>query len=131
MKNSRNKLLLFQSSYIQAAGVLLLILLAILMLWFNDINSTQAVSAISAKVRFYGEYRIGDGKWQKITEGKHIPATEGDVTLRGNFHMLTPDGEYIGVYRGDTPIALLTNHINLTISEGENEPFVIDIENPL
>ena len=131
MKNSRNKLLLFQSSYIQAAGVLLLILLAILMLWFNDINSTQAVSAISAKVRFYGEYRIGDGKWQKITEGKHIPATEGDVTLRGNFHMLTPDGEYIGVYRGDTPIALFTNHINLTISEGENEPFVIDIENPL
>ena len=45
--------------------------------------------------------------------------------------MLTPDGEYVGVYSGDTPIALYTDHINLTLYEGENEPYVIDIENPL
>ena len=131
MQNSKHRFQLFQSAQMQAAGILLLILLAILLLWFNDINSTQAVSATSAKVRFYGEYRIGDGQWQEITEGRHIPAANGDVTLRGNFHMLTPDGEYIGIYRGDTPIAFYTNHINVTILEGENEPFVIDIENPL
>ena len=101
------------------------------MLWFNNFNSAQAISATVAKVRFYGEYRIGDGQWQEITEGQHIPATKGDVTLRGNFHMLTPDGEYVGIYRGELPIALYSNHISLTIYEGGNEPFMIDIENPL
>ena len=45
--------------------------------------------------------------------------------------MLTPDGEYVGVYSGDTPIALYTDHINLTFYEGENGPYVIEMENPL
>ena len=113
------------------AGILLLIVFAALMMWFNHVNSTQAISATVAKVRFYGEYRIGDRQWQEITEGQHIPATKGDVTLRGNFHMLTPDGEYVGVYRGELPVAFYSNHISLTIYEGSNEPFVMDIENPL
>lgn len=113
------------------AGILLLIIFAALMMWFNHVNSTQAISATIAKVRFYGEYRIGDRQWQEITEGQHIPATKGDVTLRGNFHMLTPDGEYVGVYRGELPVAFYSNHISLTIYEGSNEPFVMDIENPL
>ena len=121
----------YKSSYLQVAGILLLILLAALLLWFNNINSTQAIPATVAQVRFYGEYRISDGQWQEITEGQHIPATKGDVTLRGNFHMLTPDGEYVDVYRGELPIALYSNHISLTINEGDNEPFMIDIENPL
>ena len=102
MQNSKHKLQIFQNGHMQAAGIFLLILLAVLLLWFNNVNSTQALSATVAKVRFYGEYRIGDGQWQEITEGKHIPATKGDVTLRGNFHMLTPDGEYIGIYRGES-----------------------------
>lgn len=45
--------------------------------------------------------------------------------------MLTPDGEYVGVYRGELPVAFYSNHISLTIYEGSNEPFVMDIENPL
>ena len=131
MENSKHKFQLFQNARIQVAGILLLIFLAAFMLWFHNINSMQAISAISAKVQFYGEYRIGNSQWQEITDKQHIPATKGDVTLRGNFHMLAPDGEYIGIYRGDTPIAFYTNHINLTILEGENDPFVIDAENPL
>ena len=39
---------------------------------FNNINNKQASSAIVANVRFYGEYRIGDGPWYEITEGQHI-----------------------------------------------------------
>ena len=109
MPNTKSKLRIFKSSYLQVAGILLLILLAALLMWFNHVNSTQAISATVAKVRFYGEYRIGDGQWQEITEGQHIPATKGDVTLRGNFHMLTPDGEYVGVYRGELPIACYSN----------------------
>ena len=131
MLKFKNRFHLFKSSLLQVAGILLLIILAVFMLWFNSANSNQAISATVAKVRFYGEYRIGDGQWREITEGQHIPATKGDVTLRGNFHMLTPDGEYVSVYRGELPIAFYSNHINLTIYEGETEPYVMDIENPL
>ena len=88
-------------------------------------------NALSAQIYFDGEYRIADGEWQKIVKGEHISSTEGDVTLRGNFHMLAPDGEYVGIYSGDIPIALYTDHINLTFYEGENEPFTIDVENSL
>lgn len=122
---------LFKRANLQIAGILLLIFLAALLMWFDNANSTQAIRATVAKVRFYGEYRIGNRQWQEITEGQHIPATKGDVTLRGNFHMLTPDGEYVGVYRGELPVAFYSNHISLTIYEGSNEPFVMDIENPL
>ena len=131
MPELKRKSHIFKKSHLWAAGILVLIFLAVLQMWFHNVNNMQAISATVAKVRFYGEYRIGDGQWHKITEGQHIPATKGDVTLRGNFHMLTPDGEYIGVYRGELPIAFYSNHISLTIYEGENEPSMLDIENPL
>ena len=121
---------ILKRSYLPVAGILFLIFLAVLLLWFNNSNSTQAISAMVAQVRFYGEYRIGDEPWQEITEEQHIPAAKGDVTLRGNFHMLAPDGEYIGVYRGELPIAFYSNHISLTICEGENSLYVMDVENP-
>ena len=112
-------------------GVLLIVFSAILLLWYGNTNSMQAAPALVAQVYFDGEYRIADGPWQKIEKGKHISSTEGDVTLRGNFHMLAPDGEYVGIYTDSIPIALYTNHISLTFYEGENAPFVIDVENPL
>ena len=111
--------------------VLLLVFAAVLLLWHGNANSMQAAPAMVAGVYFDGEYRIANGQWQKIEKGKHISSTEGDVTLRGNFHLVAPDGEYIGVYTDSIPIALYTNHINLTFYEGENEPFIIDVENPL
>ena len=78
MPNTKNRSRIYKSSYLQVAGILLLIFLAALMMWFNNVNSTQAISATVVKVRFYGEYRIGDGQWWEITEGQHIPATKGD-----------------------------------------------------
>ena len=75
--------------------------------------------------------RLQNGEWQKIVEGEHIPSTKGDVILRGNFHMLTPSGEYIGVFSGNTRIAFYTNHINLTFIESGGSTYVIDHENPL
>ena len=112
-------------------GVLLLVLSASVLLWHGNATSNQAVPALVAQVYFDGEYRIADGEWQDIVNGKHIPATKGDVTLRGNFHMLTPDGEYIGLYSGDMPIAFYTDHIHLTIYENDNEPYEMDVENHL
>lgn len=131
MSNAKNRFQIFNNSHLQVAGILVLIFLALLLLWFSNANSTQATSAMAAQLRFKGEYRIGNGPWQQIIEGQHIPATKGDVTLRGNFHTLTPDGEYVGIYGRDIPIAFYTNHINLTFYEGENLPVSIDMENPL
>ena len=131
MTNERTKLRLLSVTALKIAGVILVILSAIVLLWHGNATSAQAESALVAQVYFDGEYRIADGEWQKIVKENHIPSTEGDVTLRGNFHSLTPDGEYIGVYSGDMPIALYINHINLTFYQGQNEPYVIDMENPL
>jgi hypothetical protein len=110
------------------AGVVFLILLAFFLLWFNNNTSLQASPALVAKVYFDGEYRVADGQWKTIEKGEHIPSTEGDVTLRGNFHMLDPEGGYVGVYMGDLPIAFYIDHINLTFYEKGFEPFVIDME---
>ncbi len=131
MKDKETKSHFINTTTLTIAGVLLLLLSAVVLLWHGNANSMQAMPALVAQVYFDGEYRIADGEWQKIVEGEHISSTEGDVTLRGNFHMLAPDGEYVGIYSGDIPIALYTNHINLTFYEGENEPFIIEVENPL
>ena len=129
MPKLKNRFCIFK--YLQVIGTVCLLLLALALLWYGNANSMQAMPAMVAQVYFDGEYRIADGQWQKIVKGNHISSTEGDVTLRGNFHMLAPDGEYVGVYSDDLPIALYTNHINLTFFEGENEPFIVDVENPL
>ena len=131
MKDKTNKVRFGSRTTITIAGILLLLLFSVILLWHGNATSNQAIPAMVAQVYFDGDYRIADGEWQKIVEGEHIPATKGDVTLRGNFHMLTPDGEYIGVYDGGLPIALYTDHIHLTFYEGGNEPYAMDIENPL
>ena len=131
MVNLKNKFTKIKKSHFKIAGVVFLLILSFLLLWFNNSNSMQAMPAMVGSVYFDGEYRIGDGEWQKIVEGGHIPSTEGDVTLKGNFHMLAPNGEYVGVYREEIPIAFFIDHINLTFYEVGNEPFVLDMENPL
>ena len=131
MNKKETKSRFLKATTLAIVGVLLLVFTAVLLLWHGNANSMQAAPAMVAGVYFDGEYRIADGQWQKIETGKHISSTEGDVTLRGNFHLVAPDGEYVGVYTDSIPIALYTNHINLTFYEGENEPFIIDVENPL
>ena len=131
MNNKKANSLFLNIASLKIVGVVLIILLAVVLLWHGNANSMQAAPAMVAGVYFDGEYRIADGQWQKIEKGKHISSTEGDVTLRGNFHLVAPDGEYVGVYTDSIPIALYTDHINLTFYEGENEPFIIDVENPL
>ena len=116
---------------LQVIGVMIALLLAATLLWHGNATSNQAIPALLAQVYFDGEYRIADGPWEKIVAGEHIPSTIGDVTLRGNFHMRAPDGEYVGIYRGDMPIAFFTNHISLIFYEEGSEPHVVDMENPL
>jgi hypothetical protein len=131
MDHKKRKLSFMNRTTLWIAGLLVILLLAVLLLWYGNANSMQAAPALVAGVYFDGQYRIADGPWQEIVQGEHISSTHGDVTLRGNFHMLAPDGEYVGIYRDSIPIALYTDHINLTFYEGNNAPFVIDVENPL
>ena len=131
MKNKEKNTCFFNATTLKILGLLLVLLLAISLLWYGNATSSQATPALVAQVYFDGEYCINNGPWQKIEKGKHISSTEGDVRLRGNFHMLAPDGQYVGVYSGDMPIAFYVNHISLTFFEGENEPFVLDTENAL
>lgn len=122
---------LLNMTTLKIIGVFVILFAALMLLWHGNATSNQAQPALLAQVYFSGEYRIADGPWQEIVAGDHISSTKGDVTLRGNFHSLTPDGEYIGIYCGDLPIAFYTDHIGLTIYEGDNEPYVIDIEDPI
>lgn len=131
MDSKETKFSLINKTTLWIVGIFAVLFLALVLLWHGNANSMQAAPAMVAGVYFDGEYRIADGQWQKIEKGKHISSTEGDVTLRGNFHLVAPDGEYVGVYTDSIPIALYTNHINLTFYEGEKEPFIIDVENPL
>ena len=131
MSNKETRFSFINKTALWIVGIFAVLFLALVLLWHGNATSNQAMPAMVAQVYFDGEYRIADGQWQKIEKGKHISSTEGDVTLRGNFHLVAPDGEYIGVYTDSIPIALYTNHINLTFYEGENEPFIIDVENPL
>ena len=61
MPGFKNKFQTFPKKYFPIVGVLLLILLAIFLLWFNNRTSLQAENATAAKVYFDGEYRIADG----------------------------------------------------------------------
>ena len=131
MDSKETKFSFINKTTLCIVGIFAVLFLALVLLWHGNATSNQAMPAMVAGVYFDGEYRIADGQWQKIETGKHISSTEGDVTLRGNFHLVAPDGEYVGIYSDTTPIALYTNHINLTFYEGENEPFIIDVENPL
>ncbi len=112
-------------------GIVFIIVSSILLLWHGNANSNQSFPAYTASVYFEGQYRIDDGEWQEIVDGEHISSTQGDVTLRGNFHMLAPNGEYVGVYREEIPIAFYLDHISLTIYEVGSEPFMLDMENPI
>ena len=113
-------------------GIVFIILSSILLLWHGNANSNQSIPTSPASVYFEGQYRIGDGEWKEIEKGEHISSTQGDVTLRGNFHVLKPNGEYWKMFSGGEieALAFYTNHINITICEVDRPSYSIDNENP-
>ena len=139
MHSKKNKFNFINRTTLIIVAIVLMISSAIILLWQGNKNSLQSIPAMTGQVYFDGEYRIGDSEWQKIEKGEHISSTKGDVTLRGKFHELTPDGEYVGVYYigrypeeegEELPIALYINHINLTFHI-DGDAHKIEYENPL
>ena len=112
-------------------GILLVFISMLLLLIFNQANSMQSMPAFYPRVYFVGQYKVGDGPWQEVQEDRHIPATKGDVTLQGQFHMVAPDGEYIGIAGEETPLAFYLNHIQLTVRETGQEAYTFDMEHPM
>lgn len=108
-----------------------LILLAGLALLVACRGTTEAASAMTLNVSFQGEYKIGDGQWQPIVKGKHIPATKGDVTLRGFFQCELQNGEVIGPVEQGGQIAIYFNHIGGEIYLNGVLEHSFDAENPL
>ena len=111
-------------------GVISVLAVMLLLLWVNIANSQQSFPAFYPKIYFSGEYRLADGPWNTVKAGQHIAATKEDVTLRGQFHMVAPDGEYIGVAGEGVLLAFYLNHIQLTVQEMGQEPYNMDIEYP-
>lgn len=128
MLRSTQQLKIWKRIPFAIAGILLVLAVMVLLLWYNTTNSYQALPAFVLDVFFEGRYRIGDGDWQPVEPGKHISATQGDVTLEGQFYMMMPDGEYVGIVDEETPLAFYTDHINITVQEPGYEPYVMDIE---
>ena len=48
-------------------------------------QSNQATTAYVFDVKFIGDYKIADGEWTPISDGKHISSTNGRVELKGVF----------------------------------------------
>ena len=79
----------------------------------------QAMNAMYLSARFQGEYKVAEGAWKPYVKGKHIPADEGDVTLKGHFQMYVPDtGEVVGNAMEGVVLAFYFNHIGAEIAEG-------------
>lgn len=126
-KGLKNKFKIFKKSHLPIYGLLLLILIAGLVLWFNDLNSTQSVDATPASVRFEGEYRIGDGEWLPVVEGEHISSTKGDVTLKGKFYFMF-EGQRVNDFVGRMGVAFYMDHIGIAVYEKGLDPFVFESE---
>ena len=89
----------------------------------------QAMNAMYLSAEFQGDYKIADGEWHPYVKGEHIPANEGDVTLKGEFNLVFPTtGEVMeGVPEGVT-LAFYFNHISASISEDGGEFYTFDAE---
>lgn len=118
MSDFKAKMQICKKRYLPIVGVLLLLLLAVFLLWFNNNTSTQAEGVTAARVYFDGEYRVAGGEWQPIETGKHIPATKGDVALRLRFHLMDPYGNPMDDRERTVPVAFYTDHIGLTFYSG-------------
>lgn len=116
--------------HIIAACIILLLAYCFFFLLDGIGNSSQSQSSLVAGVRFEGEYKIGDGNWQVIKQGEHIPSTQGDVTLRGTFVMINPStGEPLSNVKAGTSISFYCNHVSIQIPIENVGTIKLDCEN--
>lgn len=129
-KTSRKRRI--SNTLLTVIGIVALLILSLLFLWAGQRESIQAKPPVIAGVSLVGEYRIGDGEWNPIVKGKHIPSTRGDVTIRGVFWLNHPtsDTPATSLFEGAT-VQLYFNHIGgyAILSDGTLHTFEIEDEN--
>ncbi len=124
MKNDKQKLIL--------ASVILFFALSFLLILNGFTNNSQSEWAIVPDIRLVGEYKIGDGEWLPIVEGEHIPATKGDVVLKGVLKICNPEtDDFFGNLTAGSLMSFSLNHINLAFIENDQITVVCDTENPV
>ena len=111
-------------------GIVFLLLLAGMNIGKTIYKDNQAAGAFLLEVILQGEYKIGDGEWQPIVQGQHIPANKGDVVFRGTLQKAFPDGEIVAPVGNGDQMILYFNHVSCTVYVNGEEAFVFDAENP-
>ena len=111
-------------------GCLFLIVTCLVSLVVVSTNTAMSVDASQLTAKFIGEYKIGDGDWQDITDGGHISATQGEVTLRGKFNIYLPNGEFYSDNPKGFPINFYCNHVSVKIRVDNNQPIAFETEHP-
>ena len=114
---------------IDLIGCLFLIVVCVVSLAVISVNPSKAMPASTLTASFSGAYKIEDGEWQTITEGEHISATQGEVTLQGKFVVLLPDGEFLTDNPEGFYFNFYCNHISVKVRVGE-ETVIFDTEHP-
>lgn len=113
-------------------SVILFLVLSCSLLINAVVNNSQAEWAIVPDIRLVGEYKIGDGEWKDIVEGEHIPATKGDVMLKGVLKICDPEtNDFYGILPEGSLMYFTFNHINLALTKNNEITVVYDMENPL
>ncbi|MGN0813251.1 MAG: hypothetical protein ACI4MQ_07075 [Candidatus Coproplasma sp.] len=87
-------------------GLILILVSSVLVLWMSLKDNSQATASITLKVAFQGEYSLAGGEFKQLEKGEKIPATQGDLTLRGYFELQTEEGEGLGRVSGNCDIAM-------------------------
>ena len=111
---------------IGVAGFGLLLLVAFIYIVQAISNDRQAILASVLDISFHGEYKIQESDWQPIEKGQHIPASDGEVILRGTFLKSLPDGEIVGQIENGERVALFFDHIGANVGINGAEPFVFE-----
>lgn len=114
---------------ISSIGQFVFLALIIVVTIITFVNNHNSVSATPLDVTFNGEYRTDDGQWHKITSESRIPALQGDVTLKGGFEAITPDGENIGSLKNGWIVLFNLDHIGGEIYIGGKCVHIFDSEN--
>ena len=126
------KMNLLQKYKMLPISIVVLLLFSSVFLLFGTFDSSQAKAPMAAGVSFQGEYKIGDGEWHTIISGEHIPANEGDVTLRGIFWMHNPEtNEAMLPLPKNNQVNLYFNHIGGTAVLPEGGKIIFNAENAM
>ena len=110
-------------------GCLFLIVVSIVSLVVISVNPSKSFPASVLTASFSGEYKIADGEWKTISQDGHIPSTQGEVTLRGKFNVLLPNGEFLTDNPEGHSFNFYCNHISVKVRVGEEE-VLFDTEHP-